>query len=254
MSNQPQNALKSYLWMCNWKTLYYNAKFQGCSVLCLKMWDIYNAWIGFRMVFLCASLLPYAVNDNGAGLAELECLFRWQVCGSSSLQRPWGPAAIISHSFCPLPLSPAPALYTDDGLSMHSQKDTTKDCIVRPCTPQPFSTHTNAHSRRIRTQFYFVLFSLSLFFYVAISIFSLFSGIFWSCFWVRGSVGEMVGCPLWGRLKWCPKEIGLMRCQWRTSKTHAKSMLIWYFFWGAHHTEQRSNWVTIYPYILVSHK
>lgn len=117
------------------------------------------------------------------------------------------------------------------------------------------SVHTQMHTADVfvRSSILFYFLSLS-FFYVAISIFSLFSGIFWSCFWVRGSVGEMVGCPLWGRLKWCPKEIGLMRCRWRTSKTHAKSMLIWYFFWGAHHTEQRSNWVTIYPYILVSHK
>lgn len=111
------------------------------------------------MFFLCASLLPYTVNDNGAGLAGLDRVFRVQVCGCSSLQRPWGPAAIISHSFCPLPLSPAPALYTDDGLSEHSQKDTTKDCIVRPCSPWTFSTHTNAHSRCIRTQFYFVFLS-----------------------------------------------------------------------------------------------
>lgn len=111
------------------------------------------------MFFLCASLLPYAMNDNGAGLAGLDRVFRVQVCGCSSLQRPWGPAAIISHSFCPLPLSPAPALYTDDGLSEHSQKDTTKDCIVRPCSPWTFSTHTNAHSRCIRTQFYFVFLS-----------------------------------------------------------------------------------------------
>lgn len=184
------------------------------------------------MAFLCASLLPYAVNDNGAGLAELERVFRVQVCGCSSLQRPWGPAAIISHSFCPLPLSPAPALYTDDGLSKHSQKDTTKDCFVRPCSPWTFSTHTNAHSRRIRTQFYFV-------FYVAISIFSsLFSGLFWSCLWVRGSVGEMVGCPLWGRLKWCPKEIGLTHCRLRTSETRAESVFIRDFIWGAHHGEQ----------------
>lgn len=112
------------------------------------------------------------------------------------------------------------------------------------------------HKCTQQTYSYAVLFCFifSLFFYVTISIFSLFSGLFWSCFWVRGSVGEMVGCPLWGRLKWCLKEFGLMLCRWTTSKTHAKSMLIWYFFWGARHTEQRSNWVTIYPYILVSHK
>lgn len=73
------------------------------------MSTVWSSWIfimhGFRMAFLCASLLPYAVNDNGPGLAELERVFREQVCGCSSLQRPWGPAAIISHSFCPLSLA-----------------------------------------------------------------------------------------------------------------------------------------------------
>lgn len=57
------------------------------------------------MAFLCASLSPYAVNDNGPGLAELERVFREQVYGCSSLQRPLGPAAIISHSFCPFSLA-----------------------------------------------------------------------------------------------------------------------------------------------------
>lgn len=57
------------------------------------------------MAFLCASLSLYSVNDNGPELAELERVFREQVYGCSSLQRPWGPAAIISHSFCPLSLA-----------------------------------------------------------------------------------------------------------------------------------------------------
>ncbi len=57
------------------------------------------------MAFLCASLSLYSVNDNGPELAELERVFREQVYGCNSLQRPWGPAAIISHSFCPLSLA-----------------------------------------------------------------------------------------------------------------------------------------------------
>ncbi len=67
------------------------------------------------------------------------------------------------------------------------------------------------------------------------------------------SVGEKVGCPLWGRLNWCSEEIGLMHCRWRTSVKHAKSTFIWGFFQGVQHGGKRLNWVTTFPYKLVSH-
>lgn len=94
----------------------------------------------------------------------------WSVCldgrsvDPAAFQRPWGPAAIISHSFCPLPLSPAPALYTNDGLSVHSQKDTTKR-LHREALYSPNIEYT--HKCTQQTYSYAVLFcyflSLSLF-------------------------------------------------------------------------------------------
>lgn len=91
----------------------------------------------------------------------------WSVCldgrsvDPAAFQRPWGPAAIISHSFCPLPLSPAPALHrwrSFRALSKGHNKRTASWGLVLP----EHSAHTHMHTADVFIRSSILLFFLSL--------------------------------------------------------------------------------------------
>lgn len=200
--------------------------------------EIYNAWF-WDGLSVCRTQWMTMQRDwqNWS-----ECLEARTECGCWSLQRPWGPAAIISHSFCPLALSRWLPLRTQMTLFPSTLKSTQQKAALWGLALPEHSVHTQqTHSYAILFCF-FVL----LFFYddVSISILSsLFSRLFLVSSPTEGECWRNGGLPIVREIEVMSKR----RLDWCTVDIKIRLSEEW-----TPHIQQRSNWVTVFPHKLVS--